>query len=262
MNQKIVIYIILSVILLYLYYKKHDKMILVVFAVLVGSFVISKDIVEGAKGGRGGGGCDKLGFKAPKIDKKDIKGSLEKTLKNIESVAKKHWPFDDVGGNKPKNDKAKESYEGVIKSEYFESEGKKIEKDKEKQENNFRFIGGCVGLYIAFIGEKASEEDQKKIMKELTSEKIRKAIKGGETYLDLLTKNHKTLEGNDVKKLSSYLICLCKQWLQILKQYKKAGGDDAGGDDDTGGDEDEDSGKKKKKTTKKKKSDEDDGDDE
>jgi hypothetical protein len=234
MNEKTIVYIILLGLLLYLYYKKRDVMIIFAFIVLLGStFIFGGGIREGAKSGKGkgggGGGCSKIGFTAPKIDKKDIKDSLEKALKNIEKVANKHWPFDDMMGSKPKNDKAKETYEGVVKSEFFEGESKKIESDKEKQENGFMFILGCAGIYIAFIGEKASEEEQQKIMKDLTPKKISNAIKGGETYLDLLTKNHKTLEGSDVKKLSSYLTCLCKQWLQILKQYQKAKGS---GDDE------------------------------
>ena len=221
--------------LLFLYYKKRDIMIIIAFIVLLGSTFIFGGIREGAKSGKGsgkgsgGGGCTKIGFTEPKIDKKDIKGSLEKAFKNIEKVANKHWVYDDMIGNKPKNDKSREIHEGVVKSEYFESESKKIENDKAKQENSFAFILGCAGLYMAFIGEKASEEEQKKIMKELTPDKISNAIKGGEVYLDLLNKNHKTLEGSDVKKLSSYLTCLCKQWLQILKQYKKAKGS---GDDE------------------------------
>ena len=231
MNEKTIVYIILLGLLLFLYYKKRDVMIIFAFIVLLGSTFIFGGIREGAKSGKGsgGGGCSKIGFTAPKIDKKDIKGSLEKALKNIEKVASKHWVFDDVAGNKPKNDKSREIYEGVVKSEYFEGESKKIEKDKEKQENSFMFILGCAGIYIAFIGEKASEEEQQKIMKDLTPKGISNAIKGGETYLDLLTKNHKTLEGSDVKKLSSYLTCLCKQWLNILKQYQKAKGS---GDDE------------------------------
>ena len=261
MNEKSIVYFILLGLLLFLYYKKRDVMIILAFIVLLGSTFIFGGIREGAKSGKGkggGGDCAKLGFKAPKIDKKDIKGSLEKVLKNIETVASKHWPFDDIAGNKPKNDKSKETFEGVVQSEYFQGESKKIENDKAKQENSFMFILGCAGIYIAFIGEKASEEEQEKILKDFTPNKISSAIKGGEIYLDLLTKNHKTLEGSDVKKLSSYLTCLCKQWIQILKQYQKAKGS---GDDD-GDDGDEDDDKKKKKSSKKKKSDDDGGDDE
>ena len=231
MNEKTIVYIILLALLLFLYYKKRDIMIIFAFMVVLGSTFIFGGIREGAKSGKGkgGGGCAKMGFTEPKIDKKDINGSLENALKNIEKVANKHWPFDDMMGSKPKNDKAKETYEGVIKSEYFEGESTKLEKDKEQQEKSFAFILGCAGLYMAFIGEKASEEEQKKIIKELTSDKISNVIKGGEIYLNMLTKNHEKLEGSDVKKLSRYLTCLCKQWLQILKQYQKAKGS---GDDE------------------------------
>jgi len=234
MNEKTIVYIILLGLLLFLYYKKRDVMIIFAFIVLLGStFIFGGGIREGAKSGKGkgggGGGCSKIGFTAPKIDKKDVKGTLEKALKNIEKVANKHWPFDDVAGNKPKNDKSKETFDGVVQSEYFQGESKKIENDKAKQENSFMFVLGCAGIYMAFIGEKASEEEQQKIMKDLTPKKISNAIKGGEIYLDILNKNHKTLEGSDVKKLSSYLTCLCKQWIQILKQYKKAKG--SGGDE-------------------------------
>ncbi len=156
MNEKTIVYIILLALLLFLYYKKRDVMIILAFMVVLGSTFIFGGIREGAKSGKGKGGgghCAKLGFTAPKIDKKDIKGSLEKTLKNIEKVANKHWPFDDMAGNKPKNDKSKETYEGVVKSEYFQGESKKIENDKAKQENSFMFVLGCCFLIdFPFLG--------------------------------------------------------------------------------------------------------------
>lgn len=237
MNEKTIVYIILLGLLLYLYYKRRDVMIIIAFMVVLGSTFIFSGIREGAKnrkkkgGGKGskGGGCSKLGFSAPKINKSDLNGSLEKALKNIQKVANKHWQFEDMGGNKPKNDKAKETFEGVVKSEYFEGESKKLEKDKTKQEKSFAFVLGCAGFYDVFVGENASEERQTKLMKDIKPNDISNAIKGGEIYLNILTKNHKTLEGSDVKKLSSYLTCLCKQWIQILKQFQKAKG---GGDDE------------------------------
>ena len=82
MNPKGVIYIILSAILLYLYYRKRDLAIFVGFiVVVVGTLILGKGDEEGF--GMGGGGgidkeCSEMGFTQPKIDKKDINGSLEK----------------------------------------------------------------------------------------------------------------------------------------------------------------------------------------
>ena len=62
MNQKVVIYIILSAILLYLYYRKGDLAIFVAFVIVVtGTLILGKGgSMEGfgkkGKGGGGGGG--------------------------------------------------------------------------------------------------------------------------------------------------------------------------------------------------------------
>jgi hypothetical protein len=109
MNQRTIIYIILSAILLYLYYRRRDLAIFAVFIVVVGATLIFGD--RGADGfsvggiGIGGGGgdkvdsaCAKLGFTAPKLDKDDLGGSLDKVMKNIKTVAEKHWPYDERGG--------------------------------------------------------------------------------------------------------------------------------------------------------------------
>ena len=78
MNQRIVIYIILSAVLLYLYYSRRDLAIFAVFVVVVGATLIFGDrSAEGfSVGGIGGGGgdkidkeCTKLGFTAPRPQK-------------------------------------------------------------------------------------------------------------------------------------------------------------------------------------------------
>ena len=262
MNQKVVIYIILSAILLYLYYKRGGVALFAAFVIVVaGTLFTGAGAREGLSLGGGDGGkvnsaCAKMGFKPPKIDKKDIKGSLEKTLKNIEKVADKYWQFEDIFGHKPNNDKAKEIRDAVVENKFINSEIEKLSKDSENGTVMNYFLGGCVAFYTAFIGEKASEQDQTRVMKEITQEFLTKAIKGGNVYLTLSNKNHERLEGDDEKKLSSYLICLCKHWISICKEIQKAKG--GGGDDEGhGGDEEEDKPKKKKATKKKKKSDED-----
>jgi hypothetical protein len=267
MNQKVIIYIILSAILLYLYYRKKDFTIFVAFAVLAGATLIFRSATMSEEGFSGGDKeCAKLGFKPPKIQKKNWKKSLVSTLKNIQNVADKYWPFEDMLGSKPKNDDSKKDFSMVTNNAFYNKESEKIRKDKEKQDIQMKFLGGAVGIYDALIISPSDEKDAQ-IMKLLNSGDISKAIKGGEMVLTLLKKNHDNLEKDykaggqemetGVKNLSQYLICLCKQWITIWKALQKAKIGDEGGDkgDDEGedGDEEEKPKKKKKNSNKKKK---------
>jgi hypothetical protein len=279
MNQKVVIYIILSAILLYLYYRKKDFTIFVAFAVVAGATLIFRSATIGEEGfGGGDKECAKLGFKPPKIQKKNWKKSLVTTLKNIQKVADKHWPFEDMLDVKPKNDDAKKNFSMITNNAFYKVESAKIRDDKKKQDIQMKFLGGAAGMYEAFITS-PSDEKKEKLSKDLNSEDVAKAIKGGEMVLALLKKNHENLKKEykaggiemetGVNDLSQYLICLCKQWITIWKALQKAkiGGESDDNGDDKGDDEDEDDEdekpkKKKKKSTKKKSKKVDDDDDE
>jgi len=263
-NQKDVIYIILSAILLYLYYKRGGIALFVAFVVVVAGTLFSGAV---AREGMGGGNkeCAKLGFTSPKIDKSKMKGSITNAMKNIQKVADKYWPFEDYMGNKPSKDNAKDNFSTVTNNITFKTEARKIEENKASQENIFIFLGNSVEVYEAFKKDEKIDESITKI-----KDKVANGIKGGNEYLSLLNKNHAFLkkeyktagvDDKGVLKLSQYLVCLCSQWLSIWKQIQKANG--RGGDADAdegegGGDEEEEKPKKKKqKATKKKKSDED-----
>jgi hypothetical protein len=268
MNKETVIYIILSAMLLYLYYRRREIAIFVAFVVVAGGTLIFRESMPSYEGfieGNTSGGnvdkdCAKLGFKPPKIQKKKWKESLVNSLKNIKNVADKYWPFNDIIGNKPKNDTAKENYTKVVENDFFKKESKSINKEN-NQDFAMKFIGGAVEMYDGLVNSDDKKKEEK-VWKELTPEVVNKAIKGGEMYITLLKKNHENLKKNDADKdvltLSKYLVCLAKQWLMIFKQLKSVLGSDDG---DEGGEdeEDDDSDKKKKsKKSKKKKDDEDD----
>jgi hypothetical protein len=240
MNQKVVIYIILSAVLLYLYYRTRDLTIFAAFVVLVFATLVFGDAREGLKGkgksgGGGGGECKSLGFTVPKIDKNDKKGSLDKITKNIKKVADKYWEFKDMMGSKPKNDTAKESWKFIQDSETLKSEGEKLNKDKVKSEAVMSFIGSSAGIYEVFVS-KPSEEKQDDMIDKLKKNDISKAVKGGEIYLELLNNGKKSDEmkdaDKDTKKLLNYLVCLCKQWIAVWKNLQKAVGEGDKGDDE------------------------------
>lgn len=287
MNQKVVIYIILSAILLYLYYRKGDLAIFAAFVVVVtGTLILGKG---GGDEGFGMGGdkeCAKLGFKEVKIDKKNINGSLKKIFANFKTVTSKYVNYEENGAS-PK-DEYKASLDTMGGFEVIKSEMEKVNKVKENQDYFMAIAFGSVGLLHPYLILKDEKERTKfmetlKKFKEKSEKTGRTAfesiLKGGELGSKVLEKIKKSDElkesDKEVKKVFSVIHCTFKQVISIWKALDKVvvegdGGDEGGdgdgdgdgekGGDDGGGDGD-DEGKKKKKATKKKKKAADDGDD-
>ena len=256
LHQKVVIYIILSAILLYLYYKRGDLAIFASFVVVVlGTMFASGSGSTRTREGLslGGGGdkqCAKLGFKPVKLDKDELVGSLEKEMKKIKTIAEKHWPYDDMGG-KTEDEKKKKALENFMKE--FQKEAQEMTESERKSLD--MFVMGTVTFF---------EKQRMNEVAGLESKAITALISGGKNTLKLLEKLSKsdTLE-SDFKKTLNYLICLSKHWTNIYKAIQKAKGGGKDGGDDDGGDDDGDGEKKKKKkkTTKKKKKDDEEDED-
>ena len=269
MNQKVVIYIILSAILLYLYYRRKDGAIFAAFVVMVaGTMFASASEREGFGFGGGGGGgdkeCAKLGFITPKIDKKDINGSLEKVMKNFKTVVSKYIKFDG------KYTEPKEEYNDALKfiqeAKIVGSEVKNLQQYKEKIDNVENFGIKTFQLIVMPYMTMPSKEGQTVIIEKLGelnkkddkgNSQIMLFLKGGQIVLDILNKIKKSDEmkdaTKDVNNILSVSICSVKQFILIWQNIQKAsqGGGDKAGDKD-GGDEEEKSNKKKKSTNKKK----------
>lgn len=274
MNQKGVIYIILSAILLYLYYRKGDLAIFVAFVVVVtGTLILGKgSSVEGiGKKGKGkgkGGGCSKIGFKDVKVDKKNINGSLKKIFANFKTVTSKYANYDENGAT-PK-DEYKTALDTMGGFEIIKSETEKMNKVKENQEYVMAIAFGSMALlqpYLISTDEKertkivAMLKDFKKKDEKTGRTGFESVLKGGELGSKILEKVKKSDEmkeaDKEVKKLFSVIECSFKQVLSIWKELDKAVGEGDDGDDgDEGDDGDDDEGKKKKK----KKADDDNGD--
>lgn len=280
MNQKTVIYIILSAILLYLYYRKGDLAIFVAFVVVVtGTLILGKGgSVEGfgkkgkGKGkGKGGGGgdkeCAKLGFKEVKVDKKDINGSLKKIFANFKTVTSKYINYDEKSPS-PKEEYM-ESIRALEKFEIIKSEMEKVNKVKENQEYFMAIVFGSMALLQPYLILK-EEKQRTKFMKTLKEFKkkdektdrtvFESILKGGELgskVLENIKKSDELKESDkEVKKVFSVIHCSFKQVLAIWKELDKAvvEGDDADGGDEGGGgsgEDGDDEGNEKKKKNKK-----------
>jgi len=272
MNQKVVIYIILSAILLYLYYRKKDFMIFAAFVVMVaGTMFASKREGFGMGGGGGGKGdkeCAKMGFTAPKIDKKDINGSLEKVMKNFKTVVSKYINFEG------KYTGPKEEYNDALKfindAKIVRDEAKNLQQYKEKIDNVQNFGMKTYELIVIPYMSMPSKEGQTRFIEKLGelnkkddkgNSQIMLLLKGGQIALDILNKIKKSDEmkdaTKDVNNVLSVSICSVKQFILIWQNIQKAS--QVGGDDDKDGDEEKPT-KNKKKSTNKKKSKKDDDD--
>ena len=298
MNQKGVIYIILSAILLYLYYRKRDLAIFAGFVVVVvGTLILGKggDAREGfgfgGGGKKGGGGidkeCAKMGFKPPKIDKNDINGSLEKAMKNIEKVAETKWPFEkgDIEGKSTEDKTVEANWKVITNSTFMKDSERKIRDNTQagKVNTDYNALMGLWGpaeeLYKKFIIQKKTDEEKSAVVENLKVN-LDKIITSGPIVIEFINKLKKSDEIKDaddgVKDILKYITCLVKQWISIFKSLKKAmSGDGGGGDDDdekpknkkkpadeAGGEDDEKPKKKKNKKKKPVDEDEADGEDE
>lgn len=282
MNQKTVIYIILSAILLYLYSKRGGIILFAAFAVVTAGTLFA-GAGAGARegmglgGGKGGGGdkeCAKMGFKPIKLDKDDLVGSLEKVMKNIETVAEKQWPFEkgDIEGKRTEDKAFEESWK-IIQESSVVKEVLKKGRDDPDMVSLLTIFDPITEIYGIFVGKnpKTTTAKNEAITKYNTSA-LDEMIKSGSTVIKLLERIKKSDEikdgGAKVQKIMTYIMCLVKHWISIFKEMRKVTGGGGGGkdegDDDGGKDGDDDSEKKKKKkkkTTKKKDDEGDAGDD-
>ena len=241
-------------------------------------------------GKKGGGGidkeCAKMGFKPHKIDKKDINGSLEKAMKNIEKVAETKWPFEkgDIEGKRTEDKTVEANWKVITNSTFLKDWSKGIGEKKSKEIKEFDAIIGlwtpADGFYKKFILRKSTDEEKSAVVNE-HNVNLDKIIKSGPIVIEFINKLKNSDEIKDaddgVKDILNYITCFVKQWISIFESLKKAMPvDDGDGDDDEkpkkknkgkkksaddeeggGGGEDEDEKPKKKKKKKKKPVDED-----
>ena len=255
MNQKTVIYIILSAILLYLYYRKGDLAIFVGFVVVVtGTLILGKGHrVDGFSMGGGGGGsdkeCAKIGFKEVKIDKKKINGSLKKVFANFKTVTSKYLDYND------KSPQPKEEYRDSLKKlenfKIIKSEMEKINKVPENGDYVQIIASESVSLLYTYLMN-PNEESRTKYIETLKMfknkddkgktqfERILQAGELGSKVLEKIKKSNELKKSSTkVKKVFSVIECTFKQVLAIWKALDKAVVKGEGGDEGDDGDDEE-----------------------
>jgi hypothetical protein len=228
MNPKMMIYIILSVILLYFYYHKRDLSILFAFIVLVSSTLIfGKNVREGATSGgggrgsgRGSGECKDMGFKKTEIVKNkdgDVGESLENELKNIKTVADNHWPYDEKGESN--NVKEKESMKEFAGIYFKEVTDNKLKNEESENVDLFTQIAQSVWSEV-YNPDKSKRRKINLKPDDLPKGYLTKAVSGGDTLVTILDKvgKSKELKNDGAKNIHKYLVCLCKKWTAIFKK--------------------------------------------
>lgn len=271
MNQKVGIYIILSAILLYLYYRRNDLAIFAAFVAVVGGTLIFRDqlIQNDDREGFGMGGgdddkgdqeCAKVGFMPIKLDKDDLAGSLEKVMKNIEKVADKQWPFEkgDFDGKRTEDKAFEKNWKTIQDSSIVKEFIEVIKNDPENKEyKSVQTIWPAISeIYTTFIIQKTTTTaDKNNVIKKYTTKAVLDdIIKNGPTVIKLIERVKKSDEikdgGAKVQKIMTYIMCLVKHWISIFKALRKVTGEGGG---------DEEENLKKKKKTKKQGSEDDEG---
>ena len=279
LNQTTVIYIILSAMLLYLYYKRGGIGIFAAFAVVVAGTLFLKtgsNVIDGFSiDGKGGNMCAKMGFTETKIDKKSPIGSLKKINDNFKKTLLTYATFDN------NEFQLKEETQKLLKGIAVNPEAKsKMEKEQKENKDLFSYMVVVTVLFMNTYTKSDSGEmtfsvfnqvqpvqktlDGLKKEKDGTNE-LKKAFSSGEKLLKMVReiKELDVVKNADkkTKEAWDFVICAIKYTIDNIKKLDKTLSGDDVVDDDNHDDEEEKPKKNKKKATKKKKN-EDDEDEE
>lgn len=254
-NQKTTIYIILSAILLYLYYRKRDLTIFAGFAaVVVGTLILGKGRdIEGNTGrrsgnkGKGSGGgkdsgsdyCSSLNFADPTIDKTRVVTSLIELNDNFKKICGKYLRFEGRGPDLNKEG-------GAILGSLFEDEKIKEKLNsilenfqKENQENFFAYMIGTNSLLLNNYTETdkgelrfivfGSDQPVKKTLNDLTKDDykfFKSAISCAKALVTTIDKimNLEEIKKQDTKTkdLFKFMKCAVNHTIKVLNNLKEA----------------------------------------
>lgn len=257
MNQKAMIYIILSAILLYLYYRKRDLAIFAGFVVVVvGTLILGKgrDIEgiigrksgsskSGSKSGSSSGSssnqCSDLKFAEPNIDKTRVVTSLIELNDNFKKVCGKYLSFEGRGPELNKEGGA------ILESLYKDEKIKKkldsiLEKfQKENQNEYFAYLIGTNILLLNNYTESdkgelrfivfGSDHPVKKTLNDFTKEDYKfftSALKGAKAFVPTIDKIMNLEEikeqDNKTKDLFKFMKCAVNHTIKVLNNLKDA----------------------------------------
>jgi hypothetical protein len=252
MNQKAMIYIILSAILLYLYYRKRDLAIFAGFVVVVvGTLILGKGRdIEGNTGRRSGSSrssssgssgnqCSELKFAEPNIDKTRVVTSLIELNDNFKKVCGKYLSFEGRGPELNQEG-------GAILGSLFEDEKikKKLDSILEKfqKENQNEYFAYLIGTNILLLNNYTesdkgelrfkvfgSDHPVKTTLNDFTKEDytfFTSALKGANAFVLTIDKIMNLEEikeqDNKTKDLFKFMKCAVNHTIKVLNNLKDA----------------------------------------
>lgn len=248
MNQKAMIYIILSAILLYLYYLRRDLAIFAGFVVVVvGTLILGKgrDIegIIGRKSGSSGSSssnqCSDLKFAEPNIDKTRVVTSLIELNDNFKKVCGKYLKFEERGPELNKEGGA--ILESLYKDEKIKKKLDSILENfqKENQNEYFAYLIGTNTLLLNNYTESdkgelrfivfGSNQPVKKTLNDFTKEDYKfftSALKGAKAFVPTIDKIMNLEEikeqDNKTKDLFKFMKCAVNHTIKVLNSLKDA----------------------------------------
>jgi len=244
MNQKTVIYIILSAILLYLYYKRGGIALFMAFVVVVlGTLIIGKgrDIegITGKRGGRSGdSSCSALKFADPKIDNTRVVTSLIELNNNFKQVCSKYFDVETYNLNKEGG--------AIVESLFTDDETKEkvktaMKKLETKQKEYFAYMIGASSLllnkkfeeskktgkmmFIVFGGEVSVLETLNDFTKE-DYKFFKSAVVGAEIVLEVINEikdiDEVKAKGQKTKDFFNFMKCAVEHSIKVMNNLKAA----------------------------------------